>query len=85
MIVLIRLVELEHRELGVVPRADAFVAIVAVDLEHFLEAADGQPLEVKLGRDAHVHLLVERVVVRDEGLGRRAAGIGCIIGVSTSR
>jgi hypothetical protein len=42
----VRLVELHHRELGVVPRADAFVAEVAVDLEDLFEPADDQPLEV---------------------------------------
>jgi hypothetical protein len=67
-------VELHHRELGVVAHRDAFVAEVAVDLEHPLEAADQQALEVQLGRDAQEHLLVQRVVVRDEGLGVGAAG-----------
>jgi hypothetical protein len=52
---------------------DALVAEVAVDLEHALEAADHQPLQVQLGRDAQEHLLVQRVVVRDEGLGVGAA------------
>ena len=55
-VVPVRLVELEHRELGVVPRRDAFVAEVAVDLEHLLEAADDQPLEVQLRRDAQEEL-----------------------------
>ena len=56
------------------PRRDAFVAEVAVDLEHPLEAADDQPLQVQLGRDAQVQLHVERVVVRDERPRRGAAG-----------
>ena len=72
-VVRVRLVELEHRELGVVPRRDAFVAEVAVDLEHLLEAADDQPLQVQLGRDAQVQLHVERVVMRDERPRRGAA------------
>ena len=67
-------VELQHRELGVVPRRDAFVAEVAVDLEHALEAADDQALQVQLRRDAQEQLHVERVVVRDERPGRGAAG-----------
>ena len=67
-------VELHHRELRVVPDADAFVAEVAVDLEHALEAAHHQALEIKLGRDAQEHLLVQRVVVGDKGLGVGAAG-----------
>ena len=73
MVVPVGRVELHHRELGVVADRDAFVAEVAVDLEHALEAADQQPLQVQLRRDAQEHLLVERVVVRDERLGVRAA------------
>jgi hypothetical protein len=66
-------IELHHRELGVVADADPLVAEVAVDLEHTLEAAHQQPLQVELGRDAQEHLLVQRVVVGDEGLGVGAA------------
>src|SRR5258707_14867577 len=49
--VLVGAVPLEHRELGVVARGDALVPEVAVDLEHALDAADQQPLEIELGRD----------------------------------
>jgi hypothetical protein len=66
-------VELHHGELGVVAHRDAFVAEVAVDLEHALKAAHQQALEVQLGRDAQEHLLLQRVVVRDERLGVGAA------------
>ena len=69
-----RLVRLEHRELGVVARRHALVAERAVDLVDALEAADEQPLEVQLGRDAQVQLHVERVVVRHERPRGRAAG-----------
>ena len=51
----VRGVELEHRELGVVRRVDAFVAEDAPDLVDALEAADDQALEVQLGRDAQLH------------------------------
>ena len=68
------LVELEHRELGVVPRGQPLVAEVAVDLVDALEPADDEPLQVKLRCDAQVHVHAERVVPRDEGLRRRAAG-----------
>ena len=62
------------------------VAEVAADLEDALEAADHQPLQVQLGRDAQVEVEVERVVVGDErSRGARRRTIGCIIGVSTSR
>ena len=69
----VRLVQLEHREFGVVPRRQALVAEVAIDLVDALEAADDQPLEVQLGRDPQVHVDVERVVVGQERLRDRAA------------
>ena len=65
-----RLVQLHHRELGVVAGGDALVAEDAADLEHPLHAADDQPLQVQLERDAQVQLHVERVVVGDERAGR---------------
>ena len=72
-VVRVGLVELEHREFGVVPRRQTLVAEVAVDLVDPLEAADHEALQVQLGRDPQVHLLVERVVVRDERPRGRAA------------
>ena len=68
-----RLVRLEHRELGVVAGVDALVAEHAADLEHPLEAADDEPLQVQLERDAEVEVDVECVVVGHERPGRRAA------------
>ncbi len=68
-----RRVELHHGELGVVTDADALVAEAAVDLEHALETAHDQALEVELGRDAQEHFLVQRIVMRDERLGVGAA------------
>ena len=66
-------VELHHREFRVVPNRDAFVAETAVDLEHALEAADDEALEVELRGDAQEHRLVEGVVVGHERLGVGAA------------
>ena len=74
VIVRVGLVELEHRELGVVLGADALVAEVAVDLVDAVKAADDQPLQIKLRRDAQKEIQIERVVVRREGPRRRAAG-----------
>ena len=76
MVVPVGLVELDHRELGVVARADPLVPEVAVDLEDLLQPAHGEALEVELRRDAQEHVHVERVVVRRERLGRRAPGNG---------
>ncbi len=47
-----RLVQLEHRELGIVARGEAFVAEHTSDLEYPVETADDQPLQIQLGRDA---------------------------------
>ncbi len=69
----VRQVELEHREFGVVLGREALVAEVAVDLVHALEAADDQPLQIQLRRDAQVHVEVERVVMRHERPRRRTA------------
>ncbi len=67
------LVELEHRELGVVLARQPLVAEVAADLVDALEAADDQALEVELGRDAHVEIEIQRVVVGLERPRRGAA------------
>ena len=66
------LVELQHRELGVVAGAHPLVAEVPVDLVDALDAADHQPLEVQLGGDPHDQRDVQGVVVRDERARRRA-------------
>ena len=70
-----RLVALEHRELGVVPRRQALVAEHTADLEHALDPADEQALQVQLERDAQHERHVERVVVRLERPRRRTAGL----------
>jgi hypothetical protein len=74
VVVGVRLVGLEHRELGAVGGVGALVAEVAVDLEDAVDAADDGALEEELRRDAQVQLGVERVRVRDEG---RAAAPPC--------
>ena len=56
VVVRVRLVPLEHRELGVVLERHALVAEVLADLVHALEPADDQPLEVELGRDPQVEV-----------------------------
>ena len=71
-----RLVELHGGELGVMIRIHALVAELAPDLEHLLEAAHQQALEMQLGGDAQVEVLVQRVVMRDEGTRVRAAEDG---------
>ena len=62
-------VSLHRSELGVVRGVHALVAEDAADLEHALEAAYQQALQVKLGGDAQVVFLVQRVEVGDKRLG----------------
>ena len=69
----VRPVKLEHRELRIPAVADAFVAEVAIDLVHARHAADDQPLQVELGRDAQKKIDVQRVVMRLERTSRGAA------------
>ncbi len=76
VVVGVRDVQLQHGELGVVPGRHALVAEIAIDLVHAFEAADHQPLEIQLRRDAQVHVHVERVVMRLERPRRRAARDG---------
>jgi hypothetical protein len=67
-------VAFEHREFGIVPGRNAFIAEVAVDLEHLVgQPGDQRALEIEFRRDAQVHVELECVVVRLEGLGRGAA------------
>ena len=74
LIVAVRLVELHHRELGIVLRGDPLVPEVPIDLEDPLEAAHREPLQVQLRRDPQKQIHVERVVVRGERPRERPAG-----------
>ena len=73
-VIAVGLVGLEHRELGVVPGAHAFVAVDAAEFEDTLHAADEQPLEMELKRDAEHQWHVERVVMGGERPRGGAAG-----------
>src|SRR5690606_2239850 len=73
VVVGVRLVGLQHRELGVVLVGDALVAEGAAHLEDLLHAADAQPLQVQLGGDAQVQVEVVGVDVGGEGAGVGAA------------
>ncbi len=74
LVIAIGLIRLQHRELGIVFARQAFVAEIAANLEHAVDPADEQPLQVKLQRDAQVKIAAQRVVMRHERLRRRAAG-----------
>ena len=62
---------LQHRELGIVRGVGALVAERPAQLEHLGDAADGQPLEVQLRRDAQVQ---REVVGVDVGVERARVG-----------
>ena len=73
VVVGVRLVGLQQRELGVVAEVHALVAERAAELEDPLDTADAQPLEVQLGRDAQIQVEVVGVDVGEERPGVGAA------------
>ena len=68
----VRLIQLDRRELGVMLRVHALVAEDAAHLVDAVHAADDQALQIELSLDAQHHIHVERVVVREERTRRRA-------------
>src|SRR5687768_8194554 len=74
VVVAVGLVELQHREFGVVLGRDPLIPEITVDLVDAFNAADGEALEVELRGDAQVEPHVERVVMGHEGPRQRAAG-----------
>ncbi len=73
VVVRVCLVGLQQRELRVVAEVDALVAERPAELEDPLDAADAQPLEVQLRRDAQVQVQVVGVDVGEERPGVGAA------------
>ena len=74
IVVGVGLVALQEGELRVVVLVDALIAEHAANLEHPVQPADDETLEVELRCDAKVQVAVEGVVVGGEGLGHRAGG-----------
>ena len=72
-IIRIGLIELEHREFGIVLRRDPLIAEIAVDFVDSLDAADQQALQIKFRSDSQIEIDVERVVMRDKRPRRCAA------------
>ena len=72
VVVGVRLVPLELRELRVVLEGDALVAKVLAELVDALEPSDDQSLQIQLGRDAEVQVRVQLVVMGHERAGERA-------------
>ncbi len=69
LVIAVRLIELEHREFRGVIAVDPLVPEILADLVDTLVAADEQPLQVQLVRDAKIKGLPERVVEGREGPG----------------
>ena len=68
------LVNLEHRELGIVRAVQPLVPEIPVQLEDLVEPAHQQSLQVELRGDAQEHVGAQGVVMRLERIGRGAAG-----------
>src|SRR6266446_1414067 len=66
-------ISFEHGEFGIVFSGNALVPKVTVDLEHLVETAYEQTLEIELQRDAEVKIETERLVMRAERFGRGTA------------
>ena len=73
-VVAVGLIDFEHGKLGVVTAGDSFVAEIAANLEDTVVTADQHALQIKLQRYAQHEIDAQRVVVRLERTGRRAAG-----------
>ena len=68
------LVQLQHRELGIVPCGYAFVAEITVDFVYAFKATDNESLEIQLRCNPQVQIKIECVVVGCKRLRSRAAG-----------
>src|SRR5580658_2597223 len=73
VVVAVRLVELEHREFGLMDRVDAFVAEVAVDFVYAVEPAHRESFQVQLRSNSQVQIHIKGVVMRHERSRRRAS------------
>src|SRR5215468_2659818 len=65
-IVRVGLIELEHREFGVMLCRDPLVAKVAVDLIYTIESPDDKTLQVQLRRYAKIEIDIQRIVMCDK-------------------
>ena len=66
-------VSLEHGEFRIVPPRHALIAEVAVEFENLGESTDQQALQIQLRRYAQKKIHAQRIMMRFERRGRRAA------------
>ncbi len=62
----IGLVKFQHRELGIMPWRQSFIAKTAVDLEYLFHSAHDQTLQIKLRRNTQIHLHIQCIVMGNE-------------------
>ena len=70
VVVLVAHIELHAGELRIVCLVHAFVAEVLTDFIHAFESTHDESLEVELGGNAHIHVGVECIEMRDEWSSR---------------
>ena len=75
-VIAVRLIQFHHCKLGIVLDVHTLVSETSAKLVHALKPADDQSLKIQFGRYAHIHLEIERIVVRNERTRRRAARNG---------
>ncbi len=74
MIVFIGNIELEHRELRVVPCGYPLVPEVLVKFVHAFISADEKPLEIQFRSNAEIEVNAERVMMCSKRFGSCPAG-----------
>ena len=74
VVVLVLNIKLHTGELRVVVTVHTLVAEVLADFINTLETTYDEALQVELGSDTHVHILIERIEVGDEWAGRSTTG-----------
>ena len=72
LVIGVGLVQLHGGEFGVVLGIHTLIAEDASHLVHTIQAAHDEPLEVKLGLNAQVHIHIQRIVVGHKGPGGSA-------------
>ena len=75
VVVGVGLIQLHQGKFRIVSGIHALIAEDAADLIDALKAAHDQSLQVKLQRNAELSVLIQGIVVGDEGTGCRTAGI----------
>lgn len=76
VVVNIRLIQLDSGKFRIVPNIHTLVSEKPPYFIHLFKAADYQTLEIQLRRYSHIHIDIQRVVVRHKGARVCTAGYG---------